>query len=192
MSVLLAYRLGLQPVALCQPWLTVDEWRYCQAQRTKRQLEFANGRALIRKMLMAKYALAISDIEITLPGKHAPLLTLPQQNLYLSVSHTRQAISVAVSNDPIGLDLEAIKTRDYYSFIPPFVALNGVDSLDAFYRRWTACEAYSKYSGISLWQVLQQPLPDSIALNYLTLSGNLLCLCSGSNNLNIEMFKESI
>lgn len=192
MNILLAYRLGLQPVALCQPWLTADEWLYCQGQSTKRQLEFANGRALIRKMLMAKYALAITDIEITLPANHAPLLTLPQQSLYLSVSHTRQAVSVAVSSEPIGLDLETIKARDYHSFISPLMAFNGIDSLDEFYRRWTACEAYGKYSGINLWQVLQQPLPDSITLNYLTLSDSLLCLCSGSNNVHIEMFKERI
>ncbi|MEH8017116.1 hypothetical protein MN202_07730 [Rheinheimera muenzenbergensis] len=188
--ITLAYRLTLQSVEQCQSWLTATEWQYCQALSRNRQLEFSNGRALVRQLLSQNPAQAIVDIAIDLPSDKAPALLLQGKPIQLSISHSGTAIAVAVSEQPIGLDIEQTKLRDFTALAQQFPALANATTLQQFYQHWTGCEAYSKCTGLTIWQVLQQPLPEDISLYYLPLSNYMLCLCYQDTSLPIQNLGE--
>lgn len=188
--ILLAYRLNMQPIELCAHYLDKAELNYYQQLSDKRKAEFSNGRALVKQMLQIKFGVNLADIHIGLPTHQAPSLQVEQQRLCLSISHSKQAVCAVVANYPVGLDMECLKERDYASFCQQFIALQDCDSLLSFYRRWTACEAYSKCTGELLWTVLQRHLPTDITLKYLPLAENLLCLCSKSSLNNLENLGE--
>lgn len=185
-----AYRLTLQTPEQCKPWLTAAEWQYSQGLNAKRQAEFNNGRTLARRILMKNNLLTIADIAIDLPSENAPRLIVQHKLMKLSISHSGTAIAVALSDQPIGLDIEQIKCRDIKALTEQLPAMTGVTTLQQFYQRWTGCEAYSKYSANSIWQILQRPLPKQISLYYLPLSDYMLCLCYRNSDVAIQNIGE--
>lgn len=184
--MLLAWRLNMQTVQQCQSWLTEREWQYSLSLSAKRQQEFCNGRAMVRQILKRQMLAEPDQVTIDLPSSSAPGLHLPDSQLRLSISHSGSALAVAISDCAVGLDIERQKPRDFSTLSQPFPALHSESTSCGFYRRWTACEAYSKYSGQPLTQVLKQPLPEDISLFYLPLTNYVLCLCYRGNTPNIE------
>ena len=184
--IMLAWRLNMHKVQQCRNWLTDTEWQYSLSLTAKRQQEFCNGRAMVRQLLQHKKLAEPHQVMIDLPSTKAPHLYLPAAQAELSISHSGTAVAVAISNHVLGLDIEQQKPRDFNSLRQPFPALQGGETLYDFYRRWTACEAYSKYSGQPLTQVLKQPLPEDISLFYLPLTNYVLCLCYRGDTPNIE------
>ncbi len=174
----LSYRLQLLPLEQCRDSLTDTEWQYAQTLGAKRIRQFCNGRALIRRLLQHQHSVSNADIAITLPTDKAPVLSVCGERWQLSVSHSAQAIAVAISrSNRLGLDIEQLKPRNIAEFGREYPALAGAEHIAGFYQRWTAAEAYSKYSGEPLWAVLQQPLPAAPAFYHLPLNGYMLCLC---------------
>lgn len=184
--ILLAWRLQMQTAQQCQSWLTESEWQYSLAITAKRQQEFCNGRAMVRQMLKRRMLAEPHQVAIDLPSTAAPGLHLPDSQLTLSISHSGSALAVVISDSAVGLDIERQKPRDFTALSQPFPALQSADSLQQFYRCWTACEAYSKFSGRPLPQVLKQPLPEDISLFYLPLTDYVLCLCYRGDTPTIE------
>lgn len=176
--IILAYRLQTLSVEDCRVWLHDDEWQYSLALSNKRAREFCNGRALIRQLLLQQSGVAVAEIQITLPSVQAPAMRVKGQTVVLSISHSQQAVAVAYSlEQPVGLDLEYMKSRDFAQLSDEFAALNAATDSATFYQSWTAAEAYSKFSQQPLLSVLAHPLPQNIQLKHLSLPGYMLCLC---------------
>ncbi|SEH65993.1 Phosphopantetheinyl transferase [Rheinheimera pacifica] len=174
----LAYRLQTLSVKDCRVWLHDNEWQYCLTLSNKRAREFCNGRALIRQLLLQQSGVAVAEIQITLPSAQAPAMYVGGQAVALSISHSRQAVAVVYSpQQPVGVDLEYIKVRDFVQLSGQFAALKTATDSATFYQSWTAAEAYSKFSKQPLLAVLAQPLPQNIQLTHLPLPGYMLCLC---------------
>lgn len=180
----LSYRLQLLPLQQCRQFLTNAEWQYAQTLSQKRALQFSNGRALTRQLLQRYHSYDLVEVAIELPADKAPTLIVGQQIWQLSISHSGQAIAVAVSKTHrLGLDIEQIKPRKFESFKAEYLALANVENLTGFYQSWTAAEAYSKLTAIPLLEVLQQSLAKDMQYKYLFLSEYMLCLCSKQDNI---------
>lgn len=176
--IALAYRLQILSVKECRQWLHDSEWQYSLTLSAKRASEFCNGRALIRQLLLQQNDLVVADIDIELPSDRAPAMSVKGKKVVLSISHSRQAVAVAYSlKQPVGLDLEYIKLRDFAQLSSGYAALSAVNDSTRFYQNWTAAEAYSKFSQQPLLSVLAHPLPQHIQLRHLELPGYMLCLC---------------
>ncbi|WP_205311758.1 4'-phosphopantetheinyl transferase family protein [Rheinheimera maricola] len=173
----LGYRLQLRPKAQCRSSLTDTEWQYANSLSTKRSLQFCNGRALARQLLLRYQGVSPANADISLPSDAAPALKVCSELWQLSISHSAQAIAVAVSRtNKLGLDIEQLKPRNTDDFSREYPALTGATDQLAFYQRWTAAEAYSKYSAVPLLQVLRHSLPADLPTHYLPLNGFMLCL----------------
>lgn len=173
----LGYRLQLWPEEQCRQNLTDAEWHLAKTMSPKRSRQFCNGRALTRRLLQQHHAALTADVSISLPSDSAPVLTVAAVRWYLSISHSAHAIAVAISNtNKLGLDIEQLKPRNIADFTAEYRALAGAVDTTGFYRRWTAAEAYSKYSGEPLLQLLHHSLPDDIPQYHLPLNGYMLCL----------------
>lgn len=81
--------------------------------------------------------------------------------LFISISHSRSVVVVALSNDPVGLDIEYIK--NYEEVINLFrkseqYYINTAENLAGISKRfaqiWTSKEGYLKYLGIGLGRKL--------------------------------------
>ncbi|CAM3691451.1 4'-phosphopantetheinyl transferase family protein [Rheinheimera salexigens] len=191
--ILLSYRLQLLSLQQCRQHLTNKEWQYAQTLSQKRQLQFCNGRALTRQLLQQHFCYSVASVAIELPSDKAPALTVCHQPWHLSISHSGQVVAVAVSKKSrLGLDVEKIKSRNIAEFSAEYAALTNADNLTAFYRCWTAAEAYSKYSAEPLLSVLQQPLAKEVQYKHLLLSGYMLCLCSKQNNVQYLIYEDNI
>ena len=68
--------------------------------------------------------------------------------LFLSLSHTEGAALLALSDAPVGADIERIRA------IPPRLGRDFAGTEEAFWRRWTAAEAAAKREGRGAGAVL--------------------------------------
>lgn len=98
-------------------------------------------------------------------------------DFYFNISHTRNAIVVAISDYPIGVDIESIKkaeleiAQNFFCATEFLYITNSKNDMDKrFYEIWTKKEAYLKYigRGLSLPMNLFDVLSDAIALNMIT------------------------
>lgn len=189
----LSYRLSMLTPEQCRPWLSASEWQYAQLCSAKRARQFCNGRRLARRVLLQKLSVSPVNIEITLPSDQAPALVVSGHRLHMSVTHSGQAVAVAISPDhAIGVDLEQLKQRRFAELAADYPALHRATDSDEFYRCWTSAEAYSKLSGQPLMTVLQQPLPASLQRKFIYLSEYLLCIGYQQKNSEIEVTDDSL
>lgn len=102
-----------------------------------------NSGEYARKILKERYGVRAPHLETGEFGK--PYLT--NAPYYLSISHTKTLLAVAVSHTEIGLDVEEI-TRP----IPKAIQnrLTKQEQNEDFFAVWTAKEAYIKYLGETL------------------------------------------
>lgn len=78
-------------------------------------------------------------------------------NLYYNISHTRNAIVVAFSDKPVGVDIEKVKhiesqiAKRFFTFEEQMYISKYPEKIDKhFYEVWTKKEAYIKYLGQGL------------------------------------------
>ena len=188
----LGYRLQLLSAEQCRDSLTGAEWGYAMGQSSKRSRQFCNGRALIRQLVQQQQPVNHADITVDLPADTAPSLTVCGERWQLSISHSAQAIAVAVSRtNRLGLDIEQRKPRNIAEFTREYAALAGATDEITFYKHWTAAEAYSKYSGKPLLQVLRAAPPEQIPRQYLHLDGYMLCLLYQHPAAAITLYEEN-
>ena len=102
-----------------------------------------------RQFLLSRALLAFA-LEETLGGREPPSLAkdaggrpfLPERpGLFLSLSHTEGAAVLALSDAPVGVDVERIRP------IPPRLGRDCAGGEETFWRRWTAAEAAAKREG---------------------------------------------
>lgn len=77
-------------------------------------------------------------------------------DFYFNISHTRNALVVAFSLKPVGVDIEKIHDADlkiasrFFSEDEQHYINNAIDTDKAFFEIWTKKEAYIKWSGRGL------------------------------------------
>lgn len=144
-------------------WLSDAEVLYCAALTDKRKKEFCTARALLRHHLVTVHQVPAEEVLINLPGEQAPGLTVSGIPYYVSISHSADAVAVALSLDhKIGVDLEQLKLRKNLQALQQnFVVFSQTgDQLKNFYLGWTQSEAYCKFSGTALLEILTKGLPE--------------------------------
>ena len=102
-----------------------------------------------RQFLLSRALLAFA-LEETLGGREPPILAkdaggrpfLPERpGLFLSLSHTEGAAVLALSDAPVGVDVERLRA------LPPRLGRDFAGGEETFWRRWTAAEAAAKREG---------------------------------------------
>lgn len=71
---------------------------------------------------------------------------------YLSLSHKGRKMVVAISDRPVGIDIERVEERDVYYRIAHnyFGETIAEGDIEAFFRGWTRREAFGKMLGVGL------------------------------------------
>lgn len=115
--------------------------------------EFLLSRAVMRHALSQYFFCPINEWEfIERPDLPPKISNLPN-NTYISLSHSKGLICFAISNSPIGIDLElADMNRDFLELAETFMSDEEIQHMtqnteiqaDIFYRIWCTKEAYYK------------------------------------------------
>ena len=106
-------------------------------------------------------------------GEHGKPFLAERPEIYFSLSHCREAAACAVSDSPVGIDVESLR-----SFSPSLLSRtmsaeeSAVINTDddprrAFIRLWTQKEAYLKLTGTGLVDELPMVLTDAAARGYI-------------------------
>ncbi|MCC4411293.1 4'-phosphopantetheinyl transferase superfamily protein [Limosilactobacillus reuteri] len=102
---------------------------------------------LARNLLISYFdSKKISDYKLTSSLKNVPLVIGADNPIFISISHSKNLITVAIANRRIGIDTEYI--------LKPFPSIlrskwNSQNYIYP-YRTWTSIESYLKYLGIGL------------------------------------------
>ena len=121
--------------------------------------------------------------------------------LYFNITHSQNVCAVAVSDLPVGIDLEFIDvSRDVQSISKRFfsasehsILCNATDPYDYFFSVWTKKEARAKFSGKGLaavWSDQNLDRSDVIFKNYrLTFEQRTawLSICTKNKNINVQI-----
>ena len=154
---------------------TVARWHtYLDARERERmarfvfardQTRFTICRSRLRRILGWYTANNPRDIRFASSGHGKPVLAEPNpRDVHFSLSHTQGLACLAVSHrDAVGVDLERLRDiKDNfvaYALNPaeyaPVLALKADQKQAAFFRFWTAKEAYLKSIGTGLGQSLK-------------------------------------
>lgn len=118
-----------------------------------------------------------------------------------NISHTRNAIAVAISGELIGIDIEKIRNTDlkiakrFFTTLECEYIINNTDKSKAFYEIWTKKEAYIKYMGKGLsiplgsFDVLD--LQISSRINTFQINDYIISVCSEKSGTKFVIFELS-
>jgi len=95
----------------------------------------------------ALLAFALEETLGTVPAAGQPYFP-ERPGLFLSLSHTEGAALLALSDAPVGADIERVRP------IPPRLGRDFAGGEETFWRRWTAAEAAAKREGRGAGAVL--------------------------------------
>lgn len=126
------------------------------SKKEQREAEHNIGRELCSEALLEHFGISSADIVTNENGK--PYLS--GNEAYFNISHSCGAVICAVSDKPIGIDIEYIDHRSserlralanrYFTKNEAEYFLKSGSEAEAFYRIWTRKEAYCKLHGFSL------------------------------------------
>lgn len=119
-------------------------------------------------------------------------------DFHYNLSHTRNAIAAAVSDRPVGVDIEKIKKADLRlakRFFSPgendYITKDGADTDKHFTEVWTRKEAYVKYTGKGLSLPLNSfdVFGDELQQKITTIEkdGYIISVCTGSENQKFDI-----
>ncbi|NEX77954.1 4'-phosphopantetheinyl transferase superfamily protein [Bacillus thermocopriae] len=108
---------------------------------------------LLMHMQLAKQ-LQCAPVELNYQVNQFGKYELVNQILHFNLSHAGQYVIGAISDRPVGIDLELKQYRDFSFFQSVWTErekkLFEVDSMNDFYYLWTAKESYVKWLGTGL------------------------------------------
>lgn len=99
---------------------------------------------------------------------------------YFSISHCKSGIVVAVSNQPIGIDIEAVRplkvdlVKKTMNPLEQEIIFSETQPDWAFTRQWTRKEAFLKMKGTGIISDLHEVLSDIDGLEWLQMDNKLL------------------
>lgn len=103
--------------------------------------------------------------------------------LFLSLSHTEGAALLALSDAPVGVDIERVRP------IPPRLGRDFPGAEEAFWRRWTAAEAAAKREGRGAGAVLplgRRGFPEVPEARRLSLKEGFAAAVSGEGEFSVR------
>ena len=124
-----------------------DFERYFNMQDALRKRVFLISRGELRSKLGALMLMEPSEIHFTYNATGKPFIASGE--VYFSIAHTGCLIALVISSQEIGVDIEAIKERNFAKISQKLFNKEIADSAE-FYKIWTANEAIAKCEGISL------------------------------------------
>lgn len=119
----------------------------------RRRMAF--GEKLLRELICETYDIGEGDVLIKNLPSGKPVAEIKGKEAFVSITHSGDFVACALSDTPVGIDLEV--KREYKPTV--YKALNEAerefiakskDETSAFYKIWTAKEAYVKLSGVGL------------------------------------------
>jgi 4'-phosphopantetheinyl transferase len=122
-------------------------------RNSNKRREYLLSRLLMRYALSQHFQLQEKEWQFIERSGSAPIVCNLPENTYHSLSHSDDLICFALSDCPLGIDIEATnKQRDYLALAEVFMndkelgylAQNESAQDDHFYRTWCAKEAYFK------------------------------------------------
>ena len=169
--------------------------------REEDRLRFIAGRLMIRTLASEKLGTDAPEILLTEYGK--PYIPAAD-GFHFNISHSGDLVVLAVSDAPVGVDIEQEVPTEWIELSKTFAAKEreilkkADDPLKCFYRIWTVCEAFSKAVGKGL-SLFDEEMPD-IDLSHGTVDyrgmtlffdcrerdGYHLSVCGSTMNLSTE------
>ena len=150
---------------------------------TNLRLESALSHWLIQKLISRTYPAESAEVGITKAESGRPELR-GISNLFISISHSSERITVALSSYPVGIDAESLKTIDeHYVEILPALKLSFQEHLksfppakrpEVFALFWTGMESSLKLLDKSLEESLVDFTPQFDPSASLPKSGELI------------------
>ena len=139
----------------------ISEERLKRADRyrfDKDKIRCLTAELILRYALITEYGINNDSIQFIKSDKGKPYLKSEHINVEFNLSHSGDYVVCAISDSPVGIDVEQIRdkdiniakrvlTKDEYE---EWSALDDGIKTDEFYRLWTVKESYSKYLGLGL------------------------------------------
>lgn len=158
---------GLEPELLLQSFLPFVQTSLQETYKTlppKRAVQSAAGHLLARFLIAKRLHTQMRDISFRRSSSGKPECS-GCSSVQFSISHSQSDIMCALSNAPVGVDIEHIGPLPYRAIAHRFFTygeccalFNTPDAfqLRYFYRLWTLKESYFKMRGTGLVFPLQQ------------------------------------
>jgi 4'-phosphopantetheinyl transferase len=144
--------------------------------------EYLLSRALMRHAFSCQFERPSSEWQFIERSNLAPLIINLPNNSHFSLSHSHGKICLAISNEPVGIDIEQEKIRPNFSLLanafmnPEEVQLlneNHESAMETFYKIWCAKEAVYKVTLTTAQNQLFLKQIDYLSLFEGTLEQNL-------------------
>lgn len=152
-------------------WLSADEIERAEAfTRDEPRRRFVLARSGLRQLLADRSGVAPPEVAFAYGPNGKPSL-LGENAPHFNLAHSGELAVCAVADQPVGIDLEAIRPRKSASDLAKrwFHANeqrridSAEDPLDAFYRTWVMKEAALKLVGVGVGESLPRLLtPDGL------------------------------
>lgn len=131
--------------------------RVGRMRKTEDQLRTVCAHLLTKMMLVTTYEKQLSEVRFTKDSNGKYQLG---QDLHFNLSHSGNYVACAISDFPVGIDVEQQVTRDFSIFQALWSEeekhLYKLLEQEAFYALWTAKESYGKYKGFGLHDSLME------------------------------------
>jgi 4'-phosphopantetheinyl transferase len=121
---------------------------------------FSITRSLLKKILGKIISIPAQEIQFNFNKHGKPVLTEPFQKIQFNVSHSGNLGMIAISDTPIGVDVEQFRkemttadiAKRFFSKVEveEFLKLNEDEKLQGFFNCWTRKEAFIKAIGKGL------------------------------------------
>lgn len=150
---------------------------------------------IVRNHICHKHKMKNSAIKFDTNHYGKPLLK-NYKNFHFNISHTHNAIAVAITDSPVGIDLEKVKEVDlkiakrFFTEREIDYIICGDNLAKRFFEVWTKKEAYIKYVGKGLSIPLKSFSVLDIAEKIVTTEkdGYIISVCANNINPNYKIF----
>jgi 4'-phosphopantetheinyl transferase len=167
---ILLWHLEQSQIPLHQEWLTPDELERTVRMTPDRRNEFVSGRNALRMILGSFLGITPPEVAIRVSDKGKP--HLEDHAVEFSFSHCQRKLLMAFSGEPLGVDLEALRSKpDLLRIARRLFDKGCCEQLEAaedapqletlFYRFWSAHEAVQKLRGDGIFG--ERHLPPFVA-----------------------------
>ena len=132
--------VSTEQLTLWESWLSPEKRQRLEQLPPEKRLQSLFGDALARQMLSEMLGIAPQNISFTYAKNGKPLM----DGAYFSISHSGDLVGCAVSERPVGLDVERIRTAP--TRLRRELDCEGKSDAE-FFRLWTKREALIKCCG---------------------------------------------
>ncbi len=126
-------------------------------------LAFLIPRSLLKQQIAKRLVISPAEVRFSYNEQGKPYLP-EHTHLHFNMAHTGDHIAIAFDTQPIGIDIEQMKTRKFDRIAKRVMPEESYRSflergatMEEFYMYWCACEALIKQAGSSIWLADQFP-----------------------------------